>query len=289
MVRRFTAALVPSPVRTQPGAAELIQIAQADCELVLRSTARHHDDEAVHAARQAIKRIRAILRWLEKAGLSRARARRHEFARCMRQLSGRRDAVVTIQLARRLARKVRGSARAAALALAAMPVPRQSRDWWNNWRQSVARAGKRLGRLIRGGPDANALSACVPRSYRRASRWARKVRRHQFIASAHEWRKAAVLWREQLLLAQPLGPIVPTGLSDHLHQVTHRLGQSVDCQVLLDTLTEAHLEIPNRARRKLAALTRRRQKRALKRALRIWGKIKTDWHQATRRARSIAS
>jgi hypothetical protein len=290
VVRRFTTALVASPFCTPPGAAELIQIAQACCRQVIRSTAHHHDDEVVHVARQAIKRARAILRWLEKAGLSRARARRRELARCMRQLSRRRDAVVTVQLARRLARKVRGSTRAAALALAVMPVPRQSQSWWKLWRQSVDRAAERLSRLPRRGPDARALSACLSHSYRRACRWARKVRRHDHVASAHEWRKTAVVWREQLLLAQPLGPTALTGLHDHLHQLTHRLGQAVDCQVLLVTLAGRRwLKIPDRASRKLATLARHRQKHALKRARRLWEKIETDWHRVGRHTRSTAA
>ena len=244
----------------------------------------------VHVARQAIKRARAILRWLEKAGLSRARARRHELARYMRQLSRRRNAVVTVQLSRRLARKVRGSTRAAAFALAATRVPRQSRGWWKSWRQSVARAEERLGRLPRGGPDVRALSSCLFDSYHRACRWARKVRRHGRISSAHEWRKTVVLWREQLLLAPPLGPTALTGLRDHLHQLTHRLGQAVDCQLLLETLAGRRWpKIPDRAPRKLAALARHRQKHALKRARRLWKKIEADWHRAGRHTRSTAT
>jgi hypothetical protein len=244
------------------------------CALALRATARWQNDKAVHLARQMLKRARAVLRLLEDAGVRGAKTRRRELAECARQLSPLRDAAVASRLAVQLADRLRSQPQAAALAQARAKVPTRSAKWWRGWRRTVAEAVHNLDRLSDATPAPGKLEQCFRRSVRRVRRQAGKARADD-MAAVHIWRKALVILREQVLVVRPLIGRANDRLYTQLCKLTHRLGDATDCRVLLASVEKRRWPASfGRAPEKLAALLRRRQKQAVKRARRPWQKVR---------------
>jgi len=253
---------------------DLLDAVRECCALARRATARRQGDHAVHAARQALKRARAVLRLLEDAGVRGAKARRRELAECARQLSPLRDAAVAARLAGKLAGKLKNQPQAIVLELAHVKAPARGAAWWRAWQNTVARAAQDLDRLNRATPSPGELEKCFARSVRRVHRRAKKALTGD-MAAVHIWRKALVILREQVLVARPLIGHANDRLHTRLCQLTHRLGDATDCRVVLAAM-EKHRwpDSFGRAPEKLTAVLHRRQKQAVKRAQRPWRKVR---------------
>ena len=107
-------AVLNFPQREARGAG-LRQVVCACCALAVELTAPEPDEAAVHRARQALKRVRAVLRLGETMGIAGAKAARRRLSRHARELSPMRDATVATKVAQRLARRLDGALQASAM------------------------------------------------------------------------------------------------------------------------------------------------------------------------------
>lgn len=258
------------PDTGQPGR-RLVAVAHECCQQALHATTHATDEEAVHTARRAFKRARAVLRLLEDADLAGAAARKNELAACMRQLSQQRDAVVVAQLAIDLAQQVKKRPQMVLLELSDTQPPARSAAWWKKWRRSVEIAVRQLDRLKLAPVDTKALSRSLHHLVRRACR---RVEKTPDITQVHEWRKSVVIVRELLSLGLVAG--VPDVDEQHarLQKVTRQLGHAVDCEVLLSVLRKKRLpDILKPAAENVALLVKKRQKKAVKKARSLWPKV----------------
>jgi CHAD domain-containing protein len=257
----------------------LVAVARECCQQALHATTDRTDEEAVHTARRAFKRARAVLRLLEDANLAGAAARKNQLAACMRQLSRQRDAVVVAQLAADLAKQVKKRPQMVLLELADTHSPARSAVWWKKWRRSVEIATRQLDRLKLAQVDAKALSRSLQHLVRRACR---RVGKGCDGIQAHEWRKSVVIVRELLSLGLVAG--VPSLDEQHarLQKVTRQLGHAVDCEVLLSVLRKKQWpDVLKPAAENVAFLVRKRQKRAVKKARSLWPKVEKRLKRAT--------
>jgi hypothetical protein len=257
----------------------LVAVAHECCQQALHATTYRTDEEAVHTARRAFKRARAVLRLLEDADLAGAAARKNELAACMRQLSQPRDAVVVAQLAFDLAKQVKKRPPMVLLELADTRPPARSAVWWKKWRHSVEIAARQIDRLKLAQVDAKALSRSLHHLVRRACR---RLGKGQDVNQAHEWRKSIVIVRELLALGLLPGMPAPDQQHARLQKVTRQLGHAVDCEVLLSVLRKKRLpDVLKPAAENVALLVKKRQKRAVKKARGLWPKVEKRLWKAT--------
>lgn len=237
------------------------------CAAAVRAVARQNDAKAVHDARQALKRARALLRLLEEAGAAGAYPLRRRLAASARKLSPLRDAHIVARLAGRWEGKEEGAAAQALHRLAAARPAQPDGAWWREWRDEVAAVGRKIAGLKVGSFDATVMAAALRASAKRVRRRARQVKKDPTPERAHQWRKAVIALREQLPVVRPGA----TELHRRLHRLSQRLGKTTNATALLAALVR---QIPGPAAAGIVRRIRRKQSRAIERGRRAWKKAR---------------
>jgi CHAD domain-containing protein len=197
--------------------------------------------EAVHQARKAIKKERALLRLMRGAVSPRRRRAQNTALRdAARRLSGTRDAVVMVGALDDLAERYAGQ------------VPQAT---FLSLRNRIAAETPVLADLSGEGPEVRAASQLAQvsaelagwrlrrdgfaaiddglmRTYRRGRRTFAVARRHRKVENLHNWRKRVKdLWYELQLLAPVCGSVVAGHASD-AQELGDLLGDDHDLAVL---------------------------------------------------------
>lgn len=229
-------------------------------------------DEAVHEARCALKRARAVLKLGDALGVTGVKAAQRRLGRIARELSPRRDAAVAAKVADRVGRKLELDPAAAGATPHAWrkktPAPR---NWWTRWCRTLAAERGPLNQLDWGQPTMARLDAALAKASKRVRRRAKAAAETRDVALAHEWRKAVIVLREQMLVTKLLLAPKSARLATRLHDLASRLGRALDYSVFESRIRRRAAGRPGGRVEKFG---RRRQRRALRHARRDWPKLK---------------
>jgi CHAD domain-containing protein len=261
---------------------------------------------AVHTARKAVKKERALLR-LARGALSRSERRQANAALrdAARRLSETRDAEVLVQALDDLHERYAGQAPAAAFAALRALL---------NDERAVARARlddpvlaasvveelrtirERIGQwhLKAGGWDA--VGGGLSRSYRRGRKAFDQARTEPDVENLHQWRKRAKdLWYQLRLIAPVCGEAI-RGQAKDVHGLADLLGDDHDLAVLRSSLVSHGTEVAADLDAVLALIDHRReqlQARALLLGQRVYAegpkaftrRMRRCWHAGRAQAR----
>ena len=251
-------------------------------------------EKIVHEARRALKRARAILRLAERFEVKGAKTGRRRLSALGRELSALRDQAVMAKTASILIRFPDAETRAALAGLRAPPKssPAQraaTRRWWRGWRGKLDVERRRLDRLTWGELAEYDLQHALHHQAKRLKRRARAARRSpRDVHAAHEWRKAAIVLREQVRVLRPvLGQEAADALSARLHRLSHRLGQAIDQHLLIEHIGGRSWPVNLRGGlRQLERASQHERRRALKRADQSWPKLRRKLRRELGKLRS---
>ncbi|HWA08476.1 MAG TPA: CHAD domain-containing protein [Opitutaceae bacterium] len=257
--------------RLQPGEAlgpGLGRVVRACLLHAAGGPAARPDEKIVHRARQALKRARAVVRVAEELEVGGAVGARRRLTQLGRELSPLRDAAIVGQVGRELAKRNQAEEQRAVAALPASARSVARARGWSAWQRRLRAEGARLQELDWGELTTRDLERVLRRGTKRIRRCAKAARREKDIPSAHEWRKAVIILREQVRVLRPLLGSEAAHLQADLHRLAHRLGQAIDLHVFL-----IHVQgrsWPTNLRKGMKRLARRGKRergRALRRAL----------------------
>lgn len=208
---------------------------------------------AVHTARKAIKKERALLR-LARGSLEagQRRAANRTLREAAGRLSGLRDSEVMLQALDSLGDRYVGQLPEATFAAIRerLGLERDAERARTGDPVTVAAVVEELSG-VRGEIDSwrlgsegwKAIGPGVARTYRDGRRAMRRARREPSLESLHEWRKRVKdLWYEMRLLAPVCGPIV-RGHAQEAEQLGELLGEDHDLGVLRETIIRAAPEL----------------------------------------------
>jgi CHAD domain-containing protein len=219
-------------------------------------------DEAVHAARKALKRARAALR-LVRGALPRERFRSidHELRGLGRLLAPARDAVVALELVDVLrAEEALGES---ALGDLRDHLSTARADAWRTLdAEAVAAIRARLGALRLApeeldGLDAGALHDGLARTYRRGRKRLARATASPRADALHAWRRQVKHLGYQLRLIAPAWPLVLRPTARALDALGSALGDEHDLAELYRVAARARLD--RASLRELARWTKRRR------------------------------
>ena len=260
-----------------------------DClRCAARNRARLPGEKAVHEARQALKRARAILRLAQKFEVKGAKTRRRRLSALGRELSAWRDEAVVAKTAGALIRFPDGETRAALAGLRARPKSGLSQRtamgrWWRGWQRRLETERRSLDRLAWSERAACDVRPALHRQAKRIKHCAKAARKSpRDLPAAHEWRKATIVLREQVRVLRPvLGAAMADALYARLHRLSRRLGQAIDHHLVTEHIRGRTWPVNLRAGlRQLERAGKHERHRALKRAHQSWPKLKRKLRQS---------
>lgn len=232
--------------------------------------------DAVHRARVALKRARSVLRLLEKAGADWAVMPRMRLVELGGRMSAAREAAVTADRARKLARRLRGRERDVARLLAARQgaiVP----EGTEAMRRALAREAQLLGFAPAPAVTPADLRDLLRQALGRASRRYYDAALKPSRRSVHEWRKAVIVLRDQVTLAAGRWPEGAGAAQPLLAKFGRRLGRLGDLSLLLAGLQRPWVPPElEAARRTLHAQLRARRERETLLVLLRWLKLERE-------------
>jgi hypothetical protein len=251
-------------------------------------------EKTVHETRRALKRARAILRLAEKFDVRGAKAGRRQLSQLGRELSPLRDETVVAKTADALIRFPDAETRVALAGLRTRtksnPAQRAAaRRWWQAWRRRLESQRRKLARLAWRELAEYDLQHALHHQAKRLKRRARAARRSpRDVHAAHEWRKAAIVLREQVRVLRPvLGQEAADALSARLHRLSHRLGQAIDQHLLIEHIGGRSWPVNLRGGlRQLERASQHERRRALKRAHQSWPKLRRQLRRELGKLRS---
>ncbi|MGA2177172.1 MAG: CHAD domain-containing protein [Verrucomicrobiota bacterium] len=253
------------------------RIAAEEMDLAMTQLGRRHRGEAVHNARKALKRLRALLRSLRVAFPKKLfRAENQRLAAAGRKISPLRDLHVQLRMLERLrgapgparARLQRQLLRRQSSFIRRIPALRKTvREMLRVSRQSIASWPLRHA-------TAADLAAGLQRIYKQGRTAFKTARRNPTAQNLHEWRKKAKLLGYGFELIQGLGPGKFSGTIRCANRLTDALGDDHDLFMVSQALRREHRSLPARDFRPLAKrISARRaklQKHAFKLAARLY-------------------
>lgn len=253
----------------------LRRVVQECCEHALQRHRRAPTADAVHEARRALKRARAALRLGEELGAAGARTMRRRLSAIARELSPRRDATIVGEISKRWAAKLCEPGPAAAGKPGRRPAARDA-SWWERWQRRLTAEMKRVSSVNWGRPADEDVRRALHRSAKRVCKQAKKACAHGDIASAHEWRKAVIVLREQVLVVRPLLTKKEEAACGKLHALAQRLGKATDYYVLKQAVERAgdSSAVERAENARIGQLAKRRRVRALRMARKRWPKVR---------------
>lgn len=228
----------------------------------------HDPVAAVHSARKAVKKERALLRLTRGTLPRRQRVRENATLRdAARELSGAREAEVNIQTLNELAERYTGQLPESTFDAFREPLEREQALERELLVRSAlsSEAVQELGAVSvriddwtfkRGGWEA--LEPGLSRIYRRGRKAFRRARTKPSVENLHEWRKRVKDdWYALRLLASTGGPSV-RGQAKEAHRLADLLGDDHDLGVLRQTLVRLSGQVAVDTDPLLALLQRRR-------------------------------
>jgi hypothetical protein len=247
----------------------LREVVRACCELPAKNSS-NQPDAAVHRARQALKRARAVLRLGESFGVPRAKITRRRLARHGRKLSPLRDATVAVKVAEKLVARADETLMSGLAPLASKPKLRRV-AWWALWKRQLAVEARRACGLDWEKTSLRRLVRALQQSAKQVCQGAERV---NDIATAHEWRKAVIVLREQIAVVRPLLGSEGDAF-EYLRELSRRLGRALDIQVLCVAAKRRRWPVAeSKARHELNILLREKRKRALAKARKLWPEVR---------------
>jgi hypothetical protein len=224
----------------------------------------------VHRARVALKRARSTLRLLEKAGAAWAIMPRYRLAQLAGMMSAAREAAVTVALADKLSRRVRGRERDVAVLLATRKNRVVSPDF-EQIRQSLLRESREIGLAPAPTISPLQLRQLLRRSLDRTARKYYEAAANLTLESVHEWRKGVIVLRDQTGLAAARWPAGAGTVHPLLVRLARQLGRRGDLALLVRRLQQ--LRVPSAlkpARRTLIRRLEEKQGQATLTAMLHW-------------------
>lgn len=260
-----------------PPARAVRSVALAQLDYALAELARG-DKQGVHETRKVCKKLRALLRLIRPFLGDSYAIENRRLRDAARSLSGRREAAVLVQTARRLSGIAGLAARLCKLgrrahATQASPLAGAERLLQA---QRTRVAEWRLRRLSAGGLLVGLLAG-----YRAARRQYRDARRKRTGPALHEWRKRAKYHGYQCSLMARLWPVARQRVP-RLKQLSDLLGDHHDVFVLSQTLQRHPSEFggarrTGALRRQLAAGQRQRVQQAIVLGEQLFRDAPMDW------------
>ena len=240
------------------------------------------DDEAVHEARKAFKRLRALLRVnRDQLGDDIRRRENAAFRDAGRRLSGARDARVVVATFDDLTERNQDSLPPGAFAglhavlatAAARPGLRIGSEDAAAVAAEVEEARGRVAAWPLEGVEAATLAAGLARIQRRGRRAYREAKADPSSEHLHELRKRTKdLWHAAQIL-RPAAPKRMRKLATRAHELSDLLGENHDLALLRDAVDEhANVMAPGE-QEQLRNMIDRRQAKLRRRALRCAGRI----------------
>lgn len=202
--------------------------------------------DAVHTARKAVKKERALLRLVrDSMPAKRRRCENRTLRDAARGLSAARDAEAMLDTMDGLAERYAGQLPESTFDAVREQIAR-ARDEERGELVGSALGDRAVGELgaVRLGVSEwelkrggwSALEGGLRRSYKDGRRAYKRARSHRGAEEWHEWRKRVKdLWYHQRLLATVAGPVVK-GQAKDAHRLADLLGDTHDLDVLRDAL-----------------------------------------------------
>lgn len=210
--------------------------------------------EAVHDARVALKRARAVLRLGEAGGVTGAGAARRRLARRARDLAVVRDEAVIAETASRLG-------------VAVEFVGEPDDLHWHAWCRGMRAERKRLAKCPWPGLTRADCLAAVAETIRELSELEQRLEQRNTGRRLHAWRKAVIALREQLNVLHVLLTPEQQGRASQLHRVARELGRVQDLELLLSA--GKHRGAAFNRKSALMTKAREEQQQAIARARRL--------------------
>ena len=272
--------------RLEPGESPLEgigRVARGQLDLATELLGHGGDDgEAIHEARKALKRVRAVLRLSrDYLGADRYRHENVILRDAGRELSGARDARVLVETLDELAERHPDelSAPARTRLRTALDTTAEAAEATGEAPASAVLEALSDARVRvatwplpeDGGPGA--LAAGLERIYRRGRRALRTAEQETTVESLHELRKRAKdLWHAAQLL-RPAAPKRMKKLARRAHRLSDLLGDDHDLAVLLDRARAQPELLDEDELAALSALVQRRQDRLRREALALGARV----------------
>ncbi len=252
---------LPHLERQAERGSELRVVVSACCERAAAAARDKLNAASVHEARRSLKRARAVLRLGEELGVGGTRAARHRLSRLGRRLAPLRDVSVVAKVARKLGMDMS----------VPVPAPSTGQRGWVAWRDELRGKTQGLQRLRWGHPDGGDLRRALSHGARRICKRAQEARESREILAAHEWRKAAIVLREQIAVTRRATSDGVDRVQAQLVKLAKDLGAMMDYTVFLSAMaTRADAVGGTEACR----VAEKKRDRALKCAWNRWPKLR---------------
>lgn len=223
----------------------------------LRAGGRPLSDEAVHAARKSLKRVRAYLRLLRpELGERLYRRENAGFRDAARPLTEVRDAKVLVETLDQLGEHFADEVGGRVLSRLRRPLRQDQRevrrrvleegDALGPVRESLEAAPDRAKDWPVGGRGWSVLGAGLRQVYKAGRDAFAEARADPSVETWHEWRKQVKYLWHQLQALQPLWPPVLEEFADQAHALADLLGDDHDLVVLRDKLAGHPEQFPDR-------------------------------------------
>lgn len=225
--------------------------------------------EAVHAARKAIKKERALLRLGRAALPSRRRGRENSALRnAARRMAAARDSEVVVQSLDQLAERYAGQLPASTFdaARTRLELDRDAQIAETSPVSSADEAAEQI-RAVRLRVDSwrlkgegwSAIEPGLSRTYSEGRRAFRRARKSSSLEDLHAWRKRVKdLWYELRLLSPVCGPIIAGG-AEEADRLGELLGSEHDLGLLKQALIRKAPEVPTHLDALIALVEYRRE------------------------------
>jgi CHAD domain-containing protein len=199
----------------------------------------HHDEgAAVHATRNHIKKIRALLRLIRRAiGPEIFKGENQRLRDVGRSFSGSRDARVQLQVLEQLRAEAEQEKDAFPKTIAALKAEiADLAEGFGAQRHEAAPILQQISDRLEGWPleniGSNDLCCALQRSYRRGRKWFRSVGADPVAENFHSWRKRVKdLWYQSLIL-RDLNRTVVCEIADAARTLSRQLGDLHDLAFL---------------------------------------------------------
>ena len=158
--------------------------------------------------------------------------------------------------------------------IAKEPAPRDA-TWWRSWKRKLAAEAPRIVNFAWPECPPHDLAHALRKSVKRVRRHARKALASNEIETAHDWRKAVIILREQVMVLRPLLGSEVSVLRAQLQELARRLGKAADFNLFAEAVRDRNLpgELA-KTRSRLEAVTRSKGDRAIKNARKRWPKVR---------------
>jgi hypothetical protein len=270
-----------------PAAIKRLAVEQIDLALHHLSSPSEDLDISIHATRQSLKRVRALL-VLVRSELGDEVFEREWtcYAEAGRLLAKGRDASVAVEtfdaLAGRFPSELTPNASDSIRRFLAdrrdaqLKIMVEGEGALKNASEILVCAHERVPFWPAGRAGFRAVRKGLRRSYRAGRDGLETVVHHPTPAGFHEWRKPVKLLWHQLQVLTPIWPVILDAHAEELRALSDRLNENHDLDTLRRTVPWSGGEIKPRDRRALSSLVDRRCRQLESEGLRLGGRLYSE-------------